>query len=110
MCLFMRPYRAPLVNCNLPGVIKGSYFVFLHQSCPLETHTQSVRAQVSLGSKITRIFPEAAQHGLYYCADRIEDPALDAIRADTMVDMIECDRLLEISDESELVEIYDSPV
>lgn len=88
-------YRAPLVNCHWPGVVDESYCVFLHQGGSLDKHKRYVlekRGEADLDSRIRHCFPETKAHGLYYCANDIDDGMLEAIRADAVVDMVECDR------------------
>lgn len=93
----------------MPDINPGSYCVFLHQGCSLEKHKLAVGEEADIESKIRHIFPETRNHGLYYCADNVDDVTLDAVRADIIVDMIECDRSPEISFESEIVEIFERP-
>nr|POE93443.1 hypothetical protein CFP56_19455 [Quercus suber] len=97
----LRPYRAPLVNCELPDLIPDSYFIFLHHGCSLENHKRTIGYQIDLDSKIQYSFPETRHYGHYYGAYDLDDAALDAIRADIAVDMIECNRELHVDLEVE---------
>ncbi|KAF2225452.1 hypothetical protein BDZ85DRAFT_257512 [Elsinoe ampelina] len=92
----MPPYRAPFTGCDWPGVVQGSYAVFLHHGCTLEKHKEQVGRQANLESRITRVVPETSYHGLYYFAEQVDDVEIDAIRSDIAVDMIECDRTVEV--------------
>lgn len=101
-----RAYRAPLLGCELPGVVHGSYCVFLHRRCSLEEHKRTVGEEADLDSKISHLFPATQRHGLYYCAGDIDDEILDAIRADITVDMVEYNRSPEI-DIGETIEVFE---
>lgn len=96
-----------MVGCEWPTVIQESFCVFLHHGCSLEEHKRTVGQQINLDSKIKHIFPETRNHGLYYCADRVDDVTLSAIRAELVVDMIECNRVLEIDPLEEADEIFE---
>lgn len=93
----MNDYEAPLHLCDSRTLVPRQYAVFLHSGYSLEEHKQAVGNGADLNSSITNVFPERADHGLYYTAE-LHNASLDAVRADTGVDMVECDSELYLVD------------
>lgn len=110
----IRPYQAPLLECDYPRVIEGSYCVFLHLDSSLENHQHTVNQRKEFDWNITHTFPEykgtSFDYGTYYCAEDIDHMALDAIRADVMVDQVTCERWVSLEYDGELVEDMEDDV
>lgn len=97
----MNPHRAPVINDDLPEHQRapGAYGVFLYRGESLKDHKEAVREHVDLDVHIQRVFDVELPGSIFYYATRINDTALEAIRADNRVAMVECDAIVPMPDD-----------
>lgn len=80
-------YSAPMRLCDAEKRIPDEYIVYLDRGHTLEDHQRIVGDVVDLQQVIGTTFP--VTNGLFYTA-KLQNAALNAVRADVGVEMLEC--------------------